>query len=196
MNYQNVFAPVQHLRAVDIFPGGMCHAKFARWEDVLSFPAVNPNTGISNSTIVLKDGQIWYEMELADNQKILNETEELDDAGPYVLTELTGYVGGNSAAHIIVTTAMLFSRFVILALEKDGTTWLIGDEDGGAKFIYSFDAGDVQASRKRSLKFSWESVNGAIVYSGNIEAQPTDPIIPPWQRLGDFNDDFNPDFNI
>lgn len=195
MGYHNIYAPVQHLRKTDIKPGGICYAFFARFEDVITWPQVDPTTGIFDTSIVLKQNTTWYELEVPKSQNFFTETLKVGAGGPYVESKVSAYLAGNSISHALGIQAMNYSQFVLLVKDKNGILWLIGDEDSGADLNYNYTSGDVESSRKRPIEFSWESCNGAQIYQGNGVADDTDVVIPPFASSGDFSDDFSDDLN-
>jgi hypothetical protein len=194
--YNNIFVPIQHLTKAAIKPGGLCYAVFARWEDVIQWPEIDPVTGVCDTAIVLKSGATWYKLEIADNQNIYSETLKSDAGGLYIESKLSGYLGGNKVSHVLGSQAMNYCQFVLIFKDRDGITYLVGDQDSGAAYNYSFNSGDISSSRKRTVEFNWQSENGAVIYLGGGGNPEESPIIPPFQQLGDFSEDFNNDFNI
>ncbi len=195
MGYQNIYAPVQHLRKTEIKPGGFCYVFFAKWEDVQTWPQVDPLTGICNTAIILKNDATWFELQIAESQNFFTEALKVGTGGSYLESKVSGYLGGNAVSHALGMQAMNYSQFVLLVKDKNGIFWLIGDEDSGMDLNYNFTSGDPASSRKRPVEFSWESINGAMIYKATDVANYTEVIIPPFALEGDFNDDFDNDFN-
>lgn len=195
MGYFNNFSPVQHLRRATIKNGGLCYVLFARWQDVLQWPSIDPATGICNTAIKLIPTATFFELQIPDNERLITETEQKGNGGPFVDIQVSGYVGGNNTKHTLGSQAMQYNQFVLLVKDRDGLLKLVGDEDSGAEFTYTYTSGDISNSRKRPVVFKWQSANGVVIYNSPDSSQDTDIIVPPFARLGDFSDDFNNDFN-
>lgn len=93
--------------------------------------------------------------------------------GPYTLTELTG-VFRATAPDIVLKTYQIRSRsWVIVAKERNGTLWLIGDHMSGSVMRSIYESNDT--TRTLTMSFTWESEFGPYLYE------------PFPQRNGDFS---------
>ena len=166
MQYHNTFHPVQNLTKTDIKPGGLCWVLFFRHQDVAAFPGLDPQSGVINSDIVFKPGAKFYTLQTSEKGRIFKEKLQYDKAGPYLLNEITGTIGGSNLNHITSVAAMQFNRFGVLLKERNGEQRLIGDEDAGALFDFEYTSGDIYSSRLRLIKFTYESVLPVPIYQG------------------------------
>lgn len=154
--------------APQIKPGGLCDIIYTPWENVLAWPAVNPETGIIDDDITLKPGAILYTAET--NNKTQSFTEETKDAiaGHFhdmiVNATLPGGVNNNT----LTLSTMKYSRFLVIFKDKNGEYRFLGNEDSGAELNYLYTSGDNDTSRKRSLKFTWQHINAAPIYKGTL----------------------------
>jgi hypothetical protein len=196
MNYHNVFTPVQHMRRPEVHPGGLCWVIFCKWEDVMVWPEIDPQTGIVNTTFQLFPGKTWYNLQVTFKGRLYNEIPKRSNAGPYWEMQVTGYFGGSNSNHTLSAFASRFHQYVVMFKDLDGEIRFIGNQDSGAEIESPYGSGDKDASRKRSITFGWEHANPAQIFQGNANGILTDIITAPFIRLGDFTDDFNPDYNI
>lgn len=196
MQYHNVFTPVQHIRQPEVHPSGLCWIVFARHEDVELWPEVDPLTGLCNTPIKLYAGKTWYDCKVVDKGRIFTETPKVSNAGPYWEMQVSGYLGGNNTNQTLSASAMRYHQFVVMFKDRDGQIRFIGDADTGADAEPPYTSGDKDASRKRTITFSWEHPNPASIYVGSLSDILDDVITPPFAGEGDFNDDFNEDFDI
>lgn len=194
MRYFNTYTPVQHIRRPKVNPGGLCWAVYAKWEDVENWPLVDPLTGICNTAFKLKEGKTWYELKVTDKGRLFTEEMKVGSAGPFWEMQLNGYVGGNNASLTLSAGTMPFHQYVVLFKDRDGLIRFLGNPDTGADVMINYTSGDKDASRKRSYSFQWEHHLPAPIYTGKLDDIQDDIITPPFQTVGDFNDDFNDDF--
>lgn len=167
MNYGNIFSQVGPLTKPPVANAGVCLVQFCKWEDVLTWPTVDPLTGILNSTIILKPGAVWNIFISPNTDRALTEQQQAASPGHYYRVQVTGYLPGNDAPTTLKVAAMPYHDYVLLVKDRDGLIRLIGDEDTGAEFSNNYSSGDAGSSRKRSITFSWETINPLPIYPGN-----------------------------
>jgi hypothetical protein len=185
---------------VDAKSGGLCWVVFAKWEDVQQWPDVDPLTGLCNTSIMLKAGCTWYELKLPDRDRKFKENLQKSSAGPFWKMQVQGYVAGNNSVHTLSAAAMPFHQYVVMAADRDGQIRFIGNSDSGAEVVIDYSSGEKDESRKRTMSFDWEHHLPAPIYTGQLDDIQTDVILPPFADtadpdLGEFNDDFNDDYN-
>lgn len=171
--YENVVRTVQKLsKASRIFPGGACEVLFTPYENVLTWPAINPETGGVDDEIELKPGTVLYSAELNPQTKSFDEKTQKSSAGKSHLMELGATLPGNVQENILTLSTMLFYQFLVIFKELDGTYRFLGNEDSGADLEYDYTSGSKDKSRNRNIKFTWSAPNAAPVYLGALSAVP------------------------
>lgn len=146
---------------------GICVIQFAKWEDVLVWPTVDPLTGILNSTLELKAGVNWNLLVSPEPDRAFTEQQQAANAGPYYRVQVTGYLPGNDSPTVQKVAPMPYHDYVILVKDRDGLIRLIGDEDSGADFTNNYKSGSAGSSRRRDITFNWETINPCPIYPGN-----------------------------
>ena len=147
--------------------GGLCSVRFCKHSDVLSFPSINPQTGIMDAAIQLKEGGTFYYAEMIDSTRSFEEIPKEDDTGPYFEISVKGSLRGSSAAGILSVNSMIRHQWVVIAADRSGVTRLIGNRDAGAKISYSYTSGDINNPRKSELTFKWEHPQPAPIYTAS-----------------------------
>lgn len=167
--YHNVHQAVDHLRkAPRIRPGGLCSIAFALHRQVAAWPEVNPETGIIDDEIQLVPGAILYTIEATDKGRSFEEVQKRSAAGAYMDISVNGIIGGNTTNNTLIASAMMHERFVVIVKDRNGEYRLIGNEDSGAKFSYSYSSGDRDASRLVNIGFTWQHPLPAPIYQGVV----------------------------
>jgi hypothetical protein len=194
--YQNIFLPVQHIRRPEIKPGGYCWLVYTPIENIENWPQIDPATNLAATPITLKAGKTWYEAKVVDKNRFFNEGMRVDEKGHFWEQSITGYIGGNNSNQTLNAAALPFHQYVIMLQDRDGQVRLIGSEDSGATIIEDYSSGDDDASRRWNYRFGWQHVNPSTIYIGDLTGILDDVIEPPFTGQGDFNNDFNPDFDL
>ncbi|MGN6476262.1 MAG: hypothetical protein ACTHKV_03475 [Flavipsychrobacter sp.] len=165
---ENIYLPVNDItKAPRIYAGGICGAiTFFRKEDVEAWPTINPQTGMVTSAITLKAGRSVYKCEATDKDKTFNEELKTGSVeGSYVDMAVTAVVTGNTVGNTLAIQAMKYSEYGLIVPDRCGIVRLIGNEDSGARFSYSYTTGDIDSTRKRSIKWTWQSPQEAPIYT-------------------------------
>ena len=165
--YFNVHHPVASLAEAPVKSPGVCSVKYFRWEDVLAWPAVNPETGILSSAITLKPGSYVYLCDAINPTKSFMESQRASSAGPYFENTIKGSLRGSTAAHFLTVATMLHHQWGLIVEDKNGVTRLIGNQDGGAELIYDYTTGQGTDSRKTELTWKWEHPLPAPIYTAS-----------------------------
>lgn len=194
--YQNVFSPVQHIRRPAVKPGGYCWLVFTPVENILTWPSLDPLTGVIASAIVLKEGKTWYEAKVVDKDRFFTEAIKVSDAGHYWEHSISSYIGGNNSNQTLNAGTLPYHRYVLMFKDRDGQIRLVGNEDAGADIFPDYTSGDIDASRRWNYRFVWQHLNPAPIYIGDVTGILDDVIVPPFTGEGSFSNDFNSDFDI
>jgi hypothetical protein len=166
--YDNAYLPAQSLhKAPNINPGGLCKIIYFRWEDVLLWPAVNPQTGIISTAITLKPGGVFYFCQATEKDKTFKEEQKSDSAGPFMDIMVTSALAGNTTVNTLSVQVMPFHYYGLIVYDRNGDQRMIGNEDMGARFSHGYTSGDVGSSRKRSLQWSWQHSLPAPIYKAD-----------------------------
>lgn len=171
--YGNVFKPVQGLsEASRIYPGGLCEVLFTPWENVLTWPAIDPLTGGVSDEIELRPSTVLYTAELNQQTKIFGEETQEASPGHFHAMEVAATLPGNVPENVLILSSMKFHRFLVIFKSKNGDFRFLGNEDSGAKLSYRYTDGDGGKSRNRELKFNWSHQNAAPIYLGTLTEIP------------------------
>lgn len=163
-HYQNVFGQPSNLASVPPKLGGMCSILYCKWEDVATWPAMDPATGILTSTLQLKPGKNLYLLGATEKDRIFTEAEKTGAEGPYIEMHVTGKIAGYNAATLQNLNLMKHHQWCIIVQERTGDQFLIGDKDTGAAFTFDKTSGDSETSRMVNISFAWQSANTAPTY--------------------------------
>lgn len=143
---------------------GLCAIKIFRIEDVKKWPDVNPQSGIIENSIQLKEGAFLYFIEAADAGRSYTEDPKESVAGNYVDIEVNGNLRGSNAANILSLQTMFYHQWGIIVQDRNGVNRLIGNADCGADLLPAYNSGDRDNSRRHSIKFKWQHIQPAPVY--------------------------------
>lgn len=196
----NVYKPVQSLQKSPIEVGGLCSVMHFKWEDVQTWPAIDPQTGFITTAIVMKPGAVMFQSQLADKGRVYEETDKSEAAGPFITTEVNGILGGTNTANILSLAAMRYHRWGLIVKDRAGMLRLIGNKDFAAKFTYKYTTADPSGSRLVNITWSWDSplppaiyqsqqflitIGGVTVAAGSLKliirfkvGQPSSPMQP------------------
>ncbi len=171
--YGNVFKPVQGLsEASRIHPGGLCEILFTPWENVLTWPAIDPLTGGISEEIELKPSTVLYTAELNEQTKIFGEETQEASPGHFHQMEVGATLPGNVPGNVLILSTMKYHKFLVIFKSRNGDYRFLGDEDSGAKLSYKYTDGDRDKSRNRDVKFNWSNQNAAPIYLGTLSEIP------------------------
>lgn len=163
--YENVYLPVTSLPQAPVKTGGLCSIKYFRWQDVLEWPAINPQTGMMDTSLQMKPGTFIYLCSAIDQDKTFDEEVKNATPGDMVDINVKGTLTGASAANILSLQTMKYNKWGVIADDKNGVTRLIGNEDSGADLFYNYTSNDNGGSRKINLKWNWQHSNPAPIYT-------------------------------
>jgi hypothetical protein len=164
MLYDNLYMPVTSLPKAPVKSGGLCSIRFFKHEDVLTWPAVDPVTGVCLAAVTLKPGAFQYSAELIDPTRSFEELQKESNAGKFFEMVVKGLLHGSNAANSLATKTMVFHQWGMIIGDRNGISWLIGNQDAGARFIRDYKSGDIRTSRKTELAWRWNHYLGAQVY--------------------------------
>lgn len=162
--YFNIHYPAASLGEAPVKSPGLCTISLFKHEDVLTWPEIDPQTGMLASGIELKPGKLLYLLDAIDPTKSFSETEKQAFAGNYMDILVKGNLRGSNAAHILTVGTMKQHEWGIIAKDKNGVTRLIGNQDSGADFLYDYTSGNGSESRKTELTFKWQHPEPAPIY--------------------------------
>ena len=154
--YENLTRQITHLTASTPRIGGICTLLAAKWEDVLNWPVIDPDTHMSDSAITLKTGKTWLLLYSSDTERNYTEDLKPSSAGPYITHKISAQVPGESASNTLTMRAAQFHRYVLVVKDKAGVLRLLGNQDAGAEIAHKYDSGTRDNSRKRTLEFTWD----------------------------------------
>jgi len=194
--YQNLFTPVQHIRRPEVHPGGYCWLVYTPIENIENWPQIDPVNSMAATTITLKEGKTWYEAKVVDKDRFFIEAMRVSESGHFWEQSITGYIGGNNSNQTLNAATLPFHQYAVMLRDRDGQVRLIGNADRGADILPDYTSGDFDASRRWNYRFVWQHTNPATIYIGDLTDILDDTIEPPFTGQGDFNNDFNPDFDL
>ena len=144
--------------------GGLCGVTLFKKEDVLTWPTVNPQTGILNTAVQLKAGGVFYSFAASEKERTFKEALKYGPEGPFMDIGVTLRLPGNSAANIISFDAMKYHQWGIIVHDRDGNKRLVGNRDSCAKIVFDYTSEDIEGSRGRAVQFIWQHSNNAPIY--------------------------------
>lgn len=171
--YENVVKPIGKLsKATRIYPAGLCKCLYTPWENVLTWPTINPETGGIDDDIELKPGTVLYTAELNKQTQSFDEETQKGSAGTSRPMEINATLPGNTEENILILDTMMYHKFLVVFEERDGIFRFFGNQDSGADLSFKYTSGDNSKSRNRNIKFSWAHSNSAPVYKGSLSLIP------------------------
>lgn len=144
--------------------GGLCGITLFKKEDVLTWPTVNPQTGILNTAVQLRAGGVFYTIAASEKERVFKEALKYGPEGPYMDINVSCRLPGNSAANTISFDAMRYHQWGIIVHDRDGNKRLVGNEDSCAKLVFDYTSEDIEGSRGRAIQFVWQHPNNAPIY--------------------------------
>lgn len=166
--YDNVYTPVATITKSPVRSSGICKVLYFLHNDVVDWPAKNPETGIISDAITLKPGKSFYVAESAEKNKVFTESEKDSDAGTFMDILVTVEHGANPASNILALSAMKYYRFGLIVFDRDRNQRLIGNADQGAKLLFDYTSGDYFSSRRRKLSWHWQHSEPAPIFSNSL----------------------------
>jgi hypothetical protein len=163
--YRNVHYPVASFPEGPVRSPGVCSIKYFKWEDVLTWPTVDPQTGIIISTIVMKAGKYIYLCESVNPSRTFSENQKDSNAGTHFDILVKGTLSGSTAAHPLIIGTMKHHQWGLIVEDKNGVTRLIGSADAGADFVSDYSSGQGTDSRKTELSWQWQHSQPAPIYT-------------------------------
>lgn len=163
--YQNVHYPVAALAEAPVKSPGACSIKYFKWEDVLAWPIIDPQTGILSSAISLKPGKFIYLCGSINPSRSFSENEKDSSAGSYFEITAKGSLAGSNAAQILTLGTLKHHQWGLIITDKNGVTRLVGNEDSGAELVIDYTSGHGSDSRKTELTWKWLHPQPAPIYS-------------------------------
>jgi len=163
--YHNVHYPVAALAEGNVKSPGLCSIKIFRREDVLSWPAFDPENGVLASAITLKPGKLIYLLESIDPSRSFSENQKSNGGGYYFEQTIKASLRGSTAAHHLTLGTLFHHEWGMIVKDKNGVTRLIGNQDTAADIITDYTTGQGADSRKTELTFKWQHPQPAPVYT-------------------------------
>lgn len=163
--YFNVHYPSASLTEAPVKSPGLCSIKLFKIEDVLTWPAIDPQTGIISNSIELKPGKVIYLLDAIDQTRAFNETQKEALPGSYHDITVAGSLRGSNAAQVLTIGTLKQHQWGILVKDKSGITRMIGNEDSGADMVINYSSGNGTESRKTEFTFKWQHPQPAPIYS-------------------------------
>ncbi len=163
--YLNVHYPVAALAEGLVKSPGLCSIKIFRREDVLTWPAFDPETGVLASAITLKPGKLIYLLESTDPSRNFSENQKSGPGGYFVEHTVKATLRGSTAAHHLTLGTLMHHEWGMILKDKDGSTRLIGNQDTAADVLRDYTSGQATDSRKTELTFKWQHPQPAPIYT-------------------------------
>lgn len=195
MNYANAYLPTQHITGAAILSGGTCWLIRARWQDVATWPVINPATGMAATAITLKTGATWYQLELVRHDRLFTEAPQPTKAGIVYTQTITGWLPGNNVNAITAMHTSQYNRYVYLLKDKSGQVRLVGHPHKGAQQLLTYTTGNDEEERKRTVNIQLQSSHPAIIYTGTLPSINDQPLEPPSELSRYFSDGFDDGFS-
>ena len=134
---------------------------------MLLWPAVDPLTGIIDSSVTLKPGTYLYTADAVDQLRGFEEDQKESIAGPYFDISVTATLRGSNAANILTLQKMIHHQWGLIVEDRNRVTRLIGNPDSGADFSQNYNSGTLSNSRKTEVSFKWQHPLTAPIYEAD-----------------------------
>lgn len=165
MPQHNVFASATSLASAPRQRlGGTCSITYFQWDDVATWPDLDPVTGKLKTAVVLKAGKTFFTLSATERDRIFSETWKRGIEGPYCEMQVAAKLAGSNAPTVQALDSMKFHQWGIIAKERTGDVRLLGNADCGALFSWNYTSGDYDTSRMIDLKWTWQHPNSAPFY--------------------------------
>ena len=165
--FQNIHYPVASFPVGTVKSPGVCSIKYFKREDVLTWPTIDPQTGVINSTVVMKPGKFIYLCESVNPSRAFAESQKDSLAGNHFDITVKGTLSGSAATHPLGVGTMIHHQWGLIVEDKNGVTRLVGSEDAGADFMADYTSGQGTDSRKTELTWKWQHSQPAPIYEAN-----------------------------
>jgi len=170
------------------YEGGMCEWYYTAWENIATWPTVNPTTGELTAEPTLKVGAAWHGPIIVNRRSIgYRETPEPDAAGITFRHQVEGPYYGHSRTARVLLANMLRYRFVVIGkLRAGGCFVLLGGPEYWLEFAYNFNTGSEQDTGQYNLRFAADCAEPAYVlpsFSG-VPSLPQPNTPPEWPGSG------------
>ena len=153
----NATIPITNISRIRPAISGFCYWYFMEWDSVTSWPIPDLQNGIIVDKVISQ--KPWRKLEIFGSMKYQDKDST---PGTYTLTELTGVFRATSPEIILKSYQVRSKQWVIVAKERNGTLWLIGDIISGAVMRSIYESNDT--NRILTMSFSWESEAGPYIY--------------------------------
>ncbi|MGN7786826.1 hypothetical protein ACTJIJ_19995 [Niabella sp. 22666] len=168
----NIYSQISNINKTAPKPGGLCKIQFIAWEQILSWPNLNPYTNTITDDFVFKPGFQVFQLNVAHKDRVFREELKISPQGEYYDQLLACRGAGFNRSNNFILQAMAGGKFVVFFTDKYGDLKILGSQDCGAEFLYNYSSGDSVSTRSVSLQFKIESVSGAIVVDDFIPTIP------------------------
>lgn len=176
--YQTGYKGVTTLSAGLPFNGGFCKWWYAKREDILAWPAIDPLTQFLSAEPSLKPGCTWYgPVKVPDGSLGFEEPTKRSGAGIYYQQKVSGFHPGDDAFSRNNIANMQYHEFVVVGLKRAGGFFLVlGHKDKGFLFNHDYSSGKGRKSTAGSdIAFTLQSINNGLV----LESFSMSPATPP-----------------
>lgn len=153
----NSTVPITNIHRIRPSTTGFCYFYILEWDNVTFWPVPDLLTGIIHEKVLATVP--WRKIEVFGTIKFQDKDST---PGPYTLTEITGVFRATDPEIILKSYQIRNRSWVIVAKERNGTLWLIGDNMSGSVMRSIYESND--ASRTLTMSFTWESEFGPYIY--------------------------------
>lgn len=164
------------------YDGGMCEWYYTPWENIESWPGVNPSTGELDGEPILKVGAAWFGPIIVNRNSVgYTENPEQDVAGNFFRHQVEGpYYGHGRNSRVILANMLKYKYAIVGKLRAGGCFLLIGGPQYGLEFMYNFRSGGSQDTAQHTLRFVADAAEPAYVLpSFGSEVSLPQPNTPP-----------------
>lgn len=166
----NEWLALQNIQRGIIGPGGMCEVLAVPQEQVLFFPAINPQTQTLTDSIQLKADKAWFAFSITSKSRAFAEEMQVGKPGIFFKQSISGIVTGQNSGNHITLENMARHRWIVLARERStGITYLIGQPGSAAALSLKYNS---KQGTITEILFSHESKTRALIYGGAYSVLP------------------------
>lgn len=148
------------------YDGGFCEWYYTLWENIQSWPFVNPITQELLSEPTLKSGKSWFGPIKVPNSTVgFKEEFKTSAAGLFYEIKVDAFQFGDSRVNRPLLENMVYHKYVLVGKLRSGGFWiLIGNQQAGLSFGNIFNSG-VGAGNvvSNDLSFYQKAKNKALI---------------------------------
>lgn len=148
------------------YNGGFCEWWFTPWQNITSWPDIDPANQYLDNEPSLATGATWFgPMKVPDSKLGFEEIQQVDKAGIYYKQKVNGFYPGDSGNSRVNLENLPHNRYAVVGRMRAGGMWLLlGNEEYGLDFLNNYKSGEgVKGTAGSEFSFGYDSLYKAAV---------------------------------